>query len=100
MHARRLAGKLSITIVIEISTTVYSALGEHAKGVVATEYERFPIPPQLRRPAAEDLAAAVARELLRLPSVTMPMPESSRRRERRVEAAEDEEADGEVQPSC
>ena len=100
MHARRLAGKLSITIVIEISTTVYSASGEHAKGVVATEYERFPIPPQLPRPPAEDLAAAaVARELLRLPLVIM-MPESSRRRERRVEAAEDEEADGEVQPSC
>ena len=65
------------------------------------EYERFPIPPQLPRPPAEDLAAAaVASELLRLPSDTMPMPESSRRRERRVEAAEDEEADGEVQPSC
>ena len=64
------------------------------------EYERFSIPPQLPRPAAEDLAAAaVARELLRLPLVIM-MPESSRRRERRVEAAEDEEADGEVQPSC
>ena len=67
------------------------------RGVVSTDFERFPIPPQLPRPA-EDLAAA--KELLRPLLVTMPMPESSRRRERRVEAAEDEEAEGEVQPSC
>ena len=67
---------------------------------MATEYERFPIPPQVPRPAEDLLAVAAARELLRLPLVIMPTPESSRRRERRVEAVEDDEAEGEVQPWC
>ena len=80
----------------------YSESGEHAKGVVSTELEGFPIPPVAPRPPAASLATAdAAKELLRPLLVTMPMPESSRRpwrREWRVEAAEDEEP-GEVQPS-